>query len=187
MEYNERWAEELTLLSSVIAKTPLEKAIKWGSEVYTYNGKNVVSYGGFRNFFALWFYNGVFLQDKYGVLIAASEGKTRSLRQWRFTSLAEVDEKRILEYITEAIEVEKKGLKIKPEKFQAMAPSPLLAGALKADGNLQAAFSKLSPGKQKEYILYLDEPKQENTKVSRLEKIIPMILKGVGLYDKYKK
>ncbi len=64
MEYNERWAEELTLLSSVIAKTPLEKAIKWGSEVYTYNGKNVVSYGGFRNFFALWFYNGVFLQDK---------------------------------------------------------------------------------------------------------------------------
>lgn len=121
------------------------------------------------------------------MLIAASEGKTRSLRQWRFTSLAEVDEKSILEYITEAIEVEKKGLKIKPEKFQAMAPSPLLAGALKADGNLQAAFSKLSPGKQKEYILYLDEPKQENTKVSRLEKIIPMILKGVGLYDKYKK
>ncbi len=187
MEYNEQWAEELSLLASVIANAPLDKAIKWGSEVFTFNGKNVISYGGFRNFFALWFYNGVFLKDKYGVLIAASEGKTKSLRQWRFTSLAEVDEKKILEYIYEAIEVEKKGLKIKPEKFKVMAPPPLLAGALKADGYLQAAFSKLSPGKQKEYILYLEEPKQETTKVSRLEKIIPMIIQGVGLHDKYKK
>ena len=187
MEYNEQWAEELSLLASVIAKAPLDKAIKWGSEVFTFNGKNVISYGGFRNFFALWFYNGVFLKDKYGALIAASGGKTKSLRQWRFTSLAEVDEKKILEYIYEAIEVEKKGLKIKPEKFKVMAPPPLLAGALKADGYLQAAFSKLSPGKQKEYILYLEEPKQETTKVSRLEKIIPMIIQGVGLHDKYKK
>ena len=182
MEYNEQWAEELSLLASVIAKAPLDKAIKWGSEVFTFNGKNVISYGGFRNFFALWFYNGV-----YGALIAASGGKTKSLRQWRFTSLAEVDEKKILEYIFEAIEVEKKGLKIRPEKFQAMAPTPLLAGALNSDENLQAAFSKLSPGKQKEYILYLEEPKQETTKVSRLEKIIPMIIQGVGLHDKYKK
>lgn len=57
----ERWHKGLYVLSSIIGKMPLEKTIKWGSEVFTWNGKNVVSYGGFKNYFALWFYNGVFL------------------------------------------------------------------------------------------------------------------------------
>jgi len=41
--------------------------------------------------------------------------------------------------------------------------------------------------RQKEFSLYIEEAKQEKTKHSRLEKIIPLILKGVGLNDKYKK
>ena len=40
----------------------------------------------------------------------AQDGKTKSLRQWRFKSKNEIDENRILEYIIEAIEVEKKVL-----------------------------------------------------------------------------
>ena len=113
MLYNERWADEVLLLASIIAKAPLEKKIKWGAEVFTFKGKNVVSYGGFKNYFALWFFKGVFLQDRYGVLINAQEGKTKSLRQWRFTSKEQIDEQKILEYVLEAIEVEKQGFKIR--------------------------------------------------------------------------
>lgn len=79
LPYSDKWGEELSYLSSIIQKTPLEKTVKWGSDVYTFNGKNVLSYGGFKNYFALWFYNGVFLQDKYNVLISAQEGVTKSL------------------------------------------------------------------------------------------------------------
>ena len=107
MQNNKQWAEELESLASIINKLPLEKTIKWGAEVFTYNGKNVVSYGGFKNYFMLWFFNGVFLEDKYKVLINAQEGKTKSLRQWRFTSITEIDENKITEYINEAIEIEK--------------------------------------------------------------------------------
>ncbi|MDI9341511.1 MAG: YdeI/OmpD-associated family protein [Sediminibacterium sp.] len=186
MPYNEKWAEELELIASIVSKAPLEKSIKWGADVYTYNNKNVVSYGGFKNFFTLWFYNGVFLKDKYKVLINASEGKTISLRQWRFTSKAEINEQKILEYIYEAIEIEKQGLKIKPAKFTPASVPPILSNAFKSDKKLKAAFEKLTPGKQKEYILYLNAPKQEKTQFTRLEKITPMILQGVGLNDKYK-
>lgn len=62
MQQNKQWQEELSILASIIEKANLEKAIKWGSEVFTYNGKNVISYGGFKNYFALWFFNGVFLK-----------------------------------------------------------------------------------------------------------------------------
>ena len=184
---NPQWEEELSLIASIIDKAPLDKSIKWGADVFTYNGKNVVSYGGFKHFFSIWFYNGVFLADKDKVLVSATDGKTKSLRQWRFTSKKEIDEGKILEYILEAIEVEKKGLKIKPEKFVAVAPPSLLESALKKDQTLKEAFEKLTPGKQKEYILYINEAKQEATKIKRLEKIIPMIVDGVGLNDRYKR
>jgi len=186
MQSTKHWTLELAAVASLIAKAPLEKSIKWGAEVFTYNGKNVVSYGGFKNYFTIWFYNGVFLKDKYKVLINAQDGKTKSLRQWRFTSKEEIDEKKILEYISEAIEIEKKGLKIKPEKFQSVPLSQLLVDAFTVDKKLKTAFEKLTPGRQKEYILYLNEAKQIATKHNRLEKIKPMIVQGVGLNDKYK-
>ena len=186
MQNNTQWTEELQLLASIINKLPLEKTIKWGAEVFTYNGKNVVSYGGFKNYFMLWFYNGVFLEDKYKVLVNAQEGKTKSLRQWRFSSISEIDEKKISEYIYEAIEIEKKGLKIQPEKFVAIPAPELLENEFKNDKNLKTAFDKLTPGKQKEYIVYINEAKQDATKLKRVDKIKPMILEGIGLNDKYK-
>ena len=186
MQNNNQWSKELELLTSIINKLPLEKTIKWGAEVFTYNGKNVVSYGGFKNYFTVWFYNGVFLEDKYKVLINAQEGKTKSLRQWRFTSIAEIDEKKIIEYINEAIEIEKKGLKIAPEKFIEIPIAELLEMEFNNDRTLKTAFEKLTPGKQKEYIVYINEAKQDTTKLKRLEKIKPMILQGIGLNDKYK-
>lgn len=186
MHNNNKWTEELEMLSNIISEMPLEKSVKWGAEVFTYNGKNVVSYGGFKNYFTIWFYNGVFLKDKYKVLVNAQEGKTKSLRQWRFTSKDEINENKIFEYIKEAIEIEKKGLKIQPEKFKPLPVPELLMNELKKDKSLKANFEKLTPGKQKEYIVYINEAKQEATKLSRLGKIKPMILQGVGLNDKYK-
>lgn len=153
MQKNEKWIEELAIIATIISKLPIEKTTKWGADVFTYNGKNVVSYGGFKNFFGIWFYNGVFLKDKYKVLVAA-QSKTKSLRQWRFTSKNEIDKKKITEYINEAIEIEKKGLKIKAEKFTPIPISELLETELNKDQNLKTNFEKLTPGKQKVYIVY---------------------------------
>lgn len=187
MQDNTNWDKELRKIADLIAKAPLQKSIKWGAEVFTFNGRNVVSYGGFKNHFAIWFYNGVFLKDKYNILVSAQDGKTKSLRQWRFTSAGEIDEERIMEYLFEAIEVEKSGLKIAPERSSAFELNEVLKSGLKEDKAFADAFRVLTPGKQREYSAYIDEAKQEATKLSRLEKIKPQILEGKGLNDKYKK
>ena len=67
------------------------------------NGKNILGIAGFKNYFAIWFYKGAFLKDENKQLISANEGVTKSLRQWRFTSAAAVDEKIVLQYVDEAI------------------------------------------------------------------------------------
>ena len=82
--------------------------MKWGGIVYTYNNKNVLGIGGFKSYFGLWFFNGVFLKDSLNILVSGNE-TTKALRQWRFNSFEELDEKKILEYISEAIELEKEG------------------------------------------------------------------------------
>lgn len=145
---NEQWTEEIGLLRAIVQKTELVETTKWGGEVYTINNKNVLGIGGFKNYFTLWFWNGVFLKDEAKVLVNANEGVTKALRQWRFTSATEIDEKLILRYINEAIANEKAGLAIKPEKKEAL-PCAFFQAALDKNKTLKTAFEKFTPGKQK--------------------------------------
>jgi uncharacterized protein YdeI (YjbR/CyaY-like superfamily) len=180
-----QWEEELLFLKSIIDKTELVETIKWGGPIYVYNKKNVIGIGGFKNYFAIWFLNGVFLKDEKKRLINAQEDKTKSLRQWRFTSKGDVNEKEVLEYILEAIENEKQGKIIKPSKKEAIV-SELLQKEIDQNPALAEAFQKFSPYKQYEFLEYIETAKQEKTKLSRIEKVIPMILGNVGLNDKYR-
>lgn len=180
-----QWGEELALLREIIQRTELVETNKWGGEIYTINNKNLLGIGGFKNYFTIWFMNGVFLKDEAKVLVNANEGVTKGLRQWRFTSAADINEKLVLHYIHEAIANEKAGLSIKPEKKEAMQ-CDFFEGELKKDATLNAAFEKLSPYKQKEFWEYMATAKQEKTKATRFEKIKPMIMDGFGLNDKYR-
>ena len=180
-----QWGEELALLRTIIDKTELIETNKWGGEVYTVNNKNVLGIGGFKNYFTIWFWNGVFLKDEAKVLVNANEGVTKGLRQWRFTSADDVNENLVLHYINEAIANEKAGLSIKPEKKEAMK-CDFFEGELKKDSKLNVAFDNFSPYKQKEFWEFMATAKQEKTKITRLEKIRPMIIDGIGLNDKYR-
>ena len=111
-----QWDVEIDMLNTIVRKTSLVETTKWGWPVYTYKDKNVVGIGGFKSYFGIWFYNGVFLKDERKLLINANEDNTKSLRQMRFQSKAEIDEKVILEYIKKAIAIEEKGLAI-PKKL----------------------------------------------------------------------
>jgi uncharacterized protein YdeI (YjbR/CyaY-like superfamily) len=180
-----QWENELEQLHAIIRKTPLVKTTKWGGPVYTYNNKNVVGIGGFKSYFGIWFYNGVFLKDEKKLLINANEENTKSLRQMRFNSVNEIDEKLILAYIKEAIEVEEKGLVIPKEKKETIIPE-LLQNELDRNSELNDKFNTFSPYKKSEFIEYIVTAKQEKTQLSRLQKIIPMVLEGRGLNDKYR-
>lgn len=179
------WENELEILKSILAKTELVETTKWGGPIYTYNNKNVVGIGGFKSYFGIWFMNGVFLKDEAKVLVNAQEGITKALRQWRFNSKEEINEKLLLVYIKEAIENEKKGVSHKPEKKEVVI-CDFFKNELQNDTAFAKAFEAFSPFKQKEFLEYIATAKQEKTKITRMEKIKPMILQNIGLNDKYR-
>ncbi|WP_083295943.1 MULTISPECIES: DUF1801 domain-containing protein [Sphingobacterium] len=47
------WQEAEELMQEIIQQTSLKKEFKWGSYIYTHKGKNVIGWGGFKNFFSL--------------------------------------------------------------------------------------------------------------------------------------
>jgi uncharacterized protein YdeI (YjbR/CyaY-like superfamily) len=182
---NHLWEDEITILKNIAEEAGLIETVKWGGIVYTYKGKNVVGIGGFKDFFTLWFFKGVFLNNKAGVLINANEENTKSLRQWRFTHKKDIDSNLVLQYLLEAVEIENAGLEVKPEKKQTVIPA-LLQDALDKNKDLALAFNQLAPYKQREYCEHIAGAKREETRLSRLEKCTDGILKGKGLNDKYR-
>ena len=97
IEVNSHFGEALTLLRQIINSTELEETLKWNAPVYTLNGKNVLGLGAFKNHFGIWFFNGIFLNDKKHLLSNAQE-KTKALRQMRFESTSEIDKNVVLSY-----------------------------------------------------------------------------------------
>ncbi|MFK2820732.1 YdeI/OmpD-associated family protein [Flavobacteriaceae sp. LMIT009] len=187
IETNEKWSDALSQLREVMLQTELVETLKWSIPTYTINGKNVCGIGAFKEHFGVWFFQGVFLKDELGILRNAQEGKTKAMRQLNFSSIEEVDKKVLLQYVKEAIENQKAGKEVKSDrtKKETIIPSELQV-ELNNDKELQNAFESLTPYKQREYCEHIASAKREATKTSRLEKIKPMILQGIGLHDKYK-
>ncbi|MGB1104732.1 MAG: YdeI/OmpD-associated family protein [Crocinitomicaceae bacterium] len=183
---HENWQNLLDSLRNICLDTEMEETVKWGIPTYTFNKKNVVGLAAFKNHVALWFYNGVFLSDKSKKLVNAQEGATKAMRQWRFNNIDEVSPQLVRAYLLEAIENEKAGKKIKVDRNKSIEIPPELKNGFTQDPKLQAYFEELSPGKRREYAEYIGAAKREATRISRLEKSVPMIIKGIGLHDKYK-
>ena len=180
------WKVELAFLRVLLQKTELTESIKWGIPVYTYQAKNIVGLAAFKNYVGLWFYQGALLTDKKGILINAQEGKTQAMRQMRFNSIDEIDSKTISEYLQEAVTNQKLGKEIKPQKKPLVIP-PELQEAIEINTVLAEAFEALSLTNKRDFTTYISDAKRKETKQKRLTKITPMINKGIGLNDKYKK
>ena len=132
------------------------------------------------------FFRGALLQENTYLLVNAQEGITKAQRQIRFEAGSKIDTQELLKYIEETISMHKQGKEIKPDfKKKIIIPSELTL-LFNSNSELKKAFSVLTPGKQREYAEYITEAKRDETKQKRIEKIIPMIIAGIGLKDKYK-
>lgn len=177
------WPEELKKLRAIIRGCGLAEESKWGFPCYTFETRNVVLLGAFKEYCAVGFIKGALLKDARKLLVKPGEN-TQTVRQIRFTNVMEIVELEpvLKAYISEAIEVEKAGLKANVTKNPEPIPAEL-QNKLNETPALKAAFEALTPGRQRGYVLYFSAPKQSKTRTSRIEKCMPQILKGKGLYD----
>jgi uncharacterized protein YdeI (YjbR/CyaY-like superfamily) len=181
---DKKWQEELKKLKMIILDCQLTEELKWGVPCYTFQNSNVVLIHAFKEYCAILFVKGALLKDSRGILITQTEN-VQAGRQIRFTNVREIVEMEAIlkEYIHEAIEVEKAGLKVDFKKTTEFIVPEEFQNKLNENPDLKTAFEALTPGRQRAYILYFSAPKQSTTRESRIEKWLPQILIGKGLND----
>ncbi|GAA4020578.1 YdeI family protein [Hymenobacter glaciei] len=180
----EKWQVEQEELRIIMLTSGLTEELKWGVPCYTLAGSNIALIHAFQEYCAVLFHKGALLQDPNGVLIQQTQN-TQGTRQMRFTNIQRIAEQAptIKAYVEEAIELEKTGAKV---RFKATAEYPVsdeFQQKLAESPALTTAFSTLTPGRQRAYLLYFSAPKQAKTWEARVEKSIPQILTGKGLND----
>lgn len=179
-----KWQEEFRQLRRIILESRVAEEFKWGVPCYTFQNHNILLMHGFKDYCALLFVKGALLSDTRGILTQQTE-ITQAARQIRFTNPQEIIELEpaLKAYIEEAIEVEINGLKVDYKKTAEFAIPEEFQRKLDEDPALRAAFSALTPGRQRAYLLYFSAPKQSKTRESRIEKCLQPILAGKGLND----
>ncbi|MFG0249732.1 MAG: YdeI family protein [Phycisphaeraceae bacterium JB051] len=184
---NKAWQAELQALREIALSCGLTEEIKWRQPCYTTDGKNVVLLGNLKDCCTLSFLKGALLDDPKGLLVAPGEN-SRSARYLKFADVDQIkkQKKLIKAYIQQAIDNEKAGKKVDLKSDAQLDIPAELQAKFDEDAKFKAAFEKLTPGRQRGYILHFTGAKQSKTITSRIEKSMPKIFEGIG-YNEYTK
>ncbi|WP_166820396.1 DUF1801 domain-containing protein [Thalassoroseus pseudoceratinae] len=178
------WQDELAALRKILLDTELTEDFKWRAPCYTHQGKNIVILAELKDCCTLGFFKGALLGDPLGILEKSGEN-TRSARVIRFTDTTEIERLKptLKSYLTEAIEVEKSGRKVEAIDHAALEFPLELQEQFEKNPELKTAFTALTPGRQRGYVLHFSSAKQSKTRTTRIERYTERILDGKGLND----
>lgn len=148
-----RWAEGLNELRRICRESGLVETVKWGHPCYMHADRNIVIIGAFRGDFRISFFNAALMKDPDGILEKQGPN-TRHRDMIRFTDNSQVArmELVILSYLKEAMAYADAGIKPPRDQSDIELPDEFVE-ALSSDRELAEAFHKLTPGRQKSYVI----------------------------------
>ena len=155
---------------------------KWGPNYYL-NGM-VCGYWGFKKHVSFVFFQGSLLKDKKKILLE-NPGNVHN-RHIKFTDVKQIDDKIILEYVFEAIDNNRKGLKLIETKDKTIITPEDVSKALKK-AKVLAYFDSLAFSHRKEYVQWIESAKKEETRTKRIDQAVEKLLDKQMIHDKYKK
>jgi uncharacterized protein YdeI (YjbR/CyaY-like superfamily) len=178
------WAGGLAQLRRICLGAGLSETVKWGHPVYMHAGRNIAIIGAFRGDYRLTFFNAALMKDPEGVLELQGPN-ARHKDMFRFTENAQVAaaEPVIAAYLGEAMGYAEAGVKPPKEDYELDWPEELVE-ALDADSELAEAFHRLTPGRQRSYVINLNGAKAVATRVARIAKFRGHILAGKGALER---
>jgi uncharacterized protein YdeI (YjbR/CyaY-like superfamily) len=177
------WTEALYHLRAIILDCGLQEERKWGVPCYTFQDKNVILLGAFKDNCVISFVKGALLKDEQGILTKPGEN-SHSTRVIRFTNAQQVIdlEESIKSFIYETIENEKAGLKVAAPQHSIDYPEELVE-AFEQNPDFFHAFQSLTAGRQRSYLMHYIAAKQANTRASRIEKTMDKVFLGKGFNE----
>jgi uncharacterized protein YdeI (YjbR/CyaY-like superfamily) len=181
LEKSRTWSQEYSALRKLALATGAEETLKWGWPCYTMDGKNVFLIHGFKDYCAIAFFKGSLMKDSKKLLVQQT-ANVQATRQMRFTGLSDITKKQasITSYMKQAIALEESGAKVEMKASKGLSIPKEVNLALGTVPGLPTAFKKLTPGRQRAYVLFFTSAKLEKTLHDRMKKSAPKIRAGKG-------
>jgi len=166
----------------------VEETIKWGMPYFDYKGAIVCAMAAFKEHCTFLFWKASLMKDPEKIFQITDREAMGHFG--RITSLKDLPSDKILiAYIKEAAQLNEQNVKLpakkKPVTTSALETPDDLTAALKKNKKAQAVFENFTPGKKKEYIVWLTEAKTEATRNKRLETAVEWISEGKSRNWKY--
>ena len=165
-----------------------EEAIKWGMPCFTYKGKILVNMASFKAHMAFGFWLQPIMSDPKGILSGGAMGDLGKI-----TKLEDLPaDSDLTELIHQAMSLIDEGrtLPKKTEEKSRVAIPPGLEKELNENSRCKANFEKLSPSQQKEYCVWIDGAKSDETRQKRIAVTMENLEEGKPkewkYMDKYK-
>lgn len=181
---SQKWADGLRLLRETCLNAGLVETAKWGHPCYTHQGRNIAILGAFRADFRITFFNASLLKDTDKLLLRKGPNSAYP-DMMSFTGVTQVQDMQatILAYLKEAmalVEVNAKPLKAIAD---VLLPAELIQ-VLSADDELSTAFHRLTPGRQRSYVIQVNAAKKVATRLARIHSFRARILAGKGANER---
>ena len=155
---------------------------KWGPNYY--KDGMVCGFWYFKNHCTLTFFQGALLKDEKKVLLM-NEGNLHN-RHIKYTDVKQIDEKLLIDYITEAVMNNEKGLKLTEAKDKTVI-IPADFKKLLVKNKVLKNFEEMSYSKRKDYVGWINGAKQDATREKRITQALSKIKVNMGLNDIYMK
>ncbi|HKS17008.1 MAG TPA: YdeI/OmpD-associated family protein [Planctomycetota bacterium] len=161
----------------------IEEKLKWNCPSFEYKGM-VGGFAGFKAHAAFGFWRQDVLPDPEGLF------KTRGAFGGKLTDVSQLPpDEIILQYIRRAVDLNEKGA---PARFKAKPKPPLkvppyFMTAIRKNKKALATFEKFPPSHKREYVEWVVEAKQDETRRKRLETAVAWMAEGKARHWKYEK
>lgn len=168
-----------------------EEAIKWSLPHFDYNGDNMCVMASYKNHCAFTFLKGELMTDPR--LKANKDLKPIQRFLGKISKIGDLPpDDEFIAMLKEAMQLNKKGIKIKREKPGSDKPKVLetpdyLLAALATNSKAKEVFESKSNSFRKEYIVWITDAKTDETRQKRISEALEWIAEGKGRFWKHQK
>lgn len=164
----------------------IEETWRWNSPHFDMDGI-MVGLHGHKTFVSVWFHKGALVKDPKKLFEALEKGEDKGIRAYKLHEGDAIDEKGFVDLLKQAIKLNEQGVKLqdaKPARKALEVPEELEA-VLHKDEQAWDHWEHFSYSCKKEYVEWITDAKQDETRKRRVAQAYQMIREGKTKNDKY--
>ncbi|TXI78170.1 MAG: hypothetical protein E6Q44_12065 [Flavobacteriales bacterium] len=154
--------------------------MRGGAVAFDHDGP-MVSMHAFKTCVSVWFHKGALLKDPQSLFKLTEKDDERAVRKYKVSEGESIDEKAFCDLVKHALKLNAGAMTAEPKGSKKGVSLPAeMESCLKRDEEVWEHWESLSASHRKEYLEWITDAKQDETRKRRIAQALEMIREGSG-------